>query len=441
MQEGSVIKQLVVLGLFAAAIPAGFIAKDRPWLPWLVTLFTALPFLDVEGRQSVSFFFDYGSSLRPPINFRGETRGLDICVIDFLSVILLIALPPRTSPTAMKFARYSYLAMAALSITQAVLPGYAAFSVWKLVRAYAAFAVITRAMDHLQYGPAVLRGFALGVIYVSWLAVYQRYGQGYPQSPGTFGHQNTLGMTLCLFFPIFFVMTLEGFGGRLAEFAAASAAVGVLMTLSRSSMGMVALTALVACAYALRDINRRKTWILTGCFALGLAGIAAIGDTLIDRFLNAPEVSGEARDMFEDGASMMFSDHPVGIGINQYSYYLAELGYGKAAGVPDGDEGGIVHNIYWLTLTELGVQGLIAFLLVLFFPFAYAVGLLLRSPKPLVRAFGLGIVLGMLSFLLQGFYEWAARQAPLAYIYWMYVGFVCGLRNRERSTVATHVGA
>lgn len=437
MPEGSLIKQAVVLCLFAAAIPAGFVARDRPWLPWMVSLYAALPFFDVEGRQSVSFFFDYGSYLTPPIFFRGETRGLDVCVIDFVSVMLLIALPPRVNPSPMKLARYGYLAMATLSIALAVLPGYAAFSVWKIVRAYAAFSVITRAMDHDNFGPAVLRGFAIGLIYVSWLAVYQRYVQHYPQSPGTFGHQNTLGMTLCLFFPIFFVMTLEGFGGRLAELAAVSTAIGVLMTLSRSSMGMLAATALVACVYALRDINRRKTWILAGCAALGLAAMAAVGDTLIDRFLNAPEVSVEARDMFEEGASLMFQDHPMGIGINQYSYYLAEEGYGQRAGVPDGDEGGIVHNIYWLTLSELGVQGLLAYILVLAFPFVFALALLLQSRSALMRAFGLGLALGLLAFCLQGFYEWAARQAPLAYIYWMFVGFLCGVRNQDQTNMRT----
>ncbi len=436
--EASILKQLVVFGLVIGAFPLGMLLRGRRWLPWLLTLYAALPFLDVDGRQTVSFFFDYSYEFTPAISFRGETRGLDVCLIDILSIVLLVALPPRLNPSAFRLARYSYLTFALASVLLATLPGYALFSVWKIFRGYVTFSVITRAMDHEHFGPATLRGFALGLIYVGFLSVKQQYLDGLHQPAATFAHQNTLGMVLCLFFPIFFLMILSERGGKLAAFTCVACALGVMMTLSRSAIAVMAFSAVISAFSSIREPTRRKVWILSGCALLGLAAVAVRGDTLIDRFLNAPEVSGHARDLFEQAAKEMFSDHPLGIGINQYSYQLNQGGYGKQVGVPPGDEGGIVHNIYWLTLAEMGVQGLLSYLLVLFMPMLTAWRLFRGGVTPQLRDFGLGILLGVVGFALQGTLEWASRQAPLTYLFWMLLGFLVGLWNANRRLQPSH---
>ena len=421
-------KLAVVLAALALVYPAGRILKKREaWLRFAVIALGALPFLHLES-MSVSFFYEYDTELE----FRGDSRGLEVALIDILMLVLWVALPRASRRVPMRYVQLLYFLVAAFSIQNAPLPGYSAFAVWKVFRAFFLMGIVVRTFERPRLGPALVQGVAIGVAYAAGYSVYQRYGLGIGRVSATFDHPNTLGMMMLLCYGMIFTLLLANQGRRLAVAATIGTALAVLMTQSRTAIVLLlAGTVCIFLASLRTGITRTKIYILTVGTLASLAVFAVAADTLIDRFINAPEASGMARERFEEAASLISEDYPNGTGINSFSFVLQHRGYAKKAKVLHGDEGGIVHNIYWLTRAEMGWLGLLAYILTLVGPILIAVRTYFKSDRPLFRDMSLGILFSLLAFAAQGFYEWAARQTALLFMYWMLVGILIGISPRK----------
>ena len=427
---------LLVLSLLAV-VPLGswLRANRRYWYrAWTVVGF--LPFAAV-GWLDINLISHEA--------YRGDSRGFEITLVDLLVVALYLGTARRGASSPFRAPRYLYLLAAVFSVSQAVEPLFAWFSIWKLLRMYLVLGVVTLACADRRVAPAILRGMALGVVAQLPVVLLQRYGFGFYQTPGFFAHQNTLGGAVNLVVPVSLALILAG--TRSAPHLAALAASPVLLVLSLSRGSItnygLALGATLLLS-TLRGLTGRKLVVsLVGVALVGAIGLKA-AHTIVTRFLEAPEASAETRLIFEDAAASMLRDHPLGIGMNQYSLVIREGGYGQRAGEARGVEnwnepgefGGIVHNIYWLTAAELGYVGIAAFawLILSVLYLAFRTGLATRGDVRADVLLGLGV--GIAGLCVHGLLEWTLRQTSISYVFWIMCGLVAALARQLREVRA-----
>lgn len=415
-------KFAIVALVFLATYPAGRFARVRPTLQAVFAMFVGfLPFVGID-QLDVDF---WGVE-----HYRGESKGFEVTLTDFAALALFFSLPDeRQGPVPWRVPRYFYMAVLLFSVGAASIPLYSWFSFWKLVRAYFLFAVVFRAVEtNPRLASWLADGFGVGIVYALGVSLHQRYVLGFYQATGDFDHQNTLGMTVNLVFPIAWAVVLAGQARIWGTIVTAVAGVLVVMTLSRGALALFCLAAaIVLVGTFFRGVTKWKLVVLGLMIVAGGIVLAKSHDSIIERFTDAPEGSELARERFNNAAAAMLEDHPLGIGINQYSHVLANEGYADEFGMPEIDRDAVAHHIYWLTLAELGWLGLAAYLLLLFAPWWTALKGSLRMRGDIRGDVILGCFAGLTVMYLHGSIEWVARQTPMTYLFFGVAGIAAGL--------------
>ncbi len=426
------------LAVAAAIALAAFGGKLLPrfprWIPFVVLLSAFLPFVNLDTTDI---------DLVAVEAYRGESVGLTVTLVDVVAVALFFALPFEGRLGPYWKTRFVYLGIAALSVINTEVPIYTWFAVWKLVRAYFYLSVAARVCAQPRLAPWLLNGLGAGILYSAVIAAYQRYVLHWYQSMAHFPHQNTLGMAANLVFPIALALLLQGKRWKLALAVLVAAAFCVVLTLSRGALMMLVIAcALVFVGSFLRGVTWHKGRV-AGAFSLGAALVVAKGwDTIVARFSQAPRQSEMARERFNEAASMMLSDHPFGVGLNQYSYVLSHDGYAQAVKLAAVDRDGLAHHIYWLTAAELGWIGVLAYVAVLAVPLALAIHGAAVARRDDVRGdVLLGCAVALAVMYIHGTAEWVARQMPTTYLFWAIAAIIWGLATAVRSSVSTHRSA
>lgn len=418
-------KYVVFVLALVGCFPFGAWLAKRPDVR--LWLWTAIGFLPFYGLDSVDI------NLVSYEQYRGDSRGIEITLVDLFVLSLALALPKARSPMPYKIPVVAYAVVAGASVLWAREPLFATFSVWKLLRMVGLLRVVSRGCEDDAVPPAILRGMAFGLLYELYLALQQRYVHHHHQVSGNFAHQNTFGMAVNLIVPSVIAMKLAGQGRRLALAVIASGAMSVVLTLSRGAMTMflIGATSVFLVSTARRPTAAKIRAGLLGA-VIGTALVLRAWDTIVDRFLHAPKESAEGRVQFEAAASLMLGDHPLGVGINGFSLALGDGGYGARVGVFGYDATGIVHNIYWLTAAEIGYLGFLAFVAVLASPIftAFRGAAHARGDVRGDILLGLGVGLCLMDF--QGKLEWAFRQTTLSYLFWTLAGVIAGLARAVR---------
>lgn len=414
-------KFLALLAAVLALFPASRALARRPaWLPWVLRALGPIAFLDVHVNL-ISYE-----------QYRGDSRGIEITLFDLVIGLLALTIPAEPgAPPSLRAPRYAYWAAACLSVFVAPSALFGSFSVWKLTRMLFAFSIVERAVRRPALAAALCEGLAAAVIHQFLVSFGQRYLQGSMRVQGTLSHPNSLGMATNLLFPLSFALLLRGDGGRLAAAAVAAGALSVVMSLSRGAILMyAAAAALVYVGSLWRRFSARKAAIL----ALGLLGVTGVlarsFDTLVERFTQAPASSEEARHRFEDAARLMLKEHPLGVGINQFSRVLDEGGYADRCDIPPIDRDGIVHNIYWLTAAEIGWVGILAFVWLLAAPLWRAARLGLSRGDDPRRDLALGLAAGLFVTYVQGKAEWIFRQTTVSYLFFTLAALIVALERQ-----------
>ena len=415
-------KFVLVAVVFLLTYPAGRFAKVRPTLQAVFAMFVGfLPFVGID-QLDIDF---WGVE-----HYRGESAGFEITLTDFAVLALYFSLPDeRHGPVPWRFPRYFYMAVLLFSIGAAAMPLYSWFSVWKLVRAYFLFAVVFRAIEsNPRIASWLADGFGVGLLYALGVSLHQRYVEGLYQATGDFDHQNTLGMTVNLVFPIAWAVVLAGQSRIWGTILTIVGGVLVVMTLSRGTLALYSLAAgIVLVGTFFRGVTRWKLVVLGLMVVAGCVVLAKSHDSIIDRFTQAPEGSELARERFNGAAAAMLDDHPLGIGINQYSHVLEHHGYAEEFGMPEIDKDAVAHHIYWLTLAELGWVGLVAYVLLLFAVWWTALKGTLRMRGDIRGDVILGCFAGLTAMYVHGNFEWVARQTPMTYLFFAVAGMTAAL--------------
>ncbi len=418
----SLLKWALLPGGLVLAYVLGRLLRRQPRLEgaaWF--LVGLLPFL---GALDMGLVTD--------VSFAGDSHGLEVALVDLLALALVFARPFPLRRVPYRWVLALYLLAAACSVLPAVAPAQVGYYLWKLLRGYLLFFAVVRAGGSLPVAMAILRGMAAGALYEFYLVMQQRYLVY--QSPGSFSHQNSLGMVMNLFLVTVVALVLARRSDWLVTVAPATGLVVVLLTRSRGALIFLAVgVALVFVLSSLRRFTGRKAVVAVLGATLALGVLAWSARRVVERFERAPAASMDTRWQFEEAAAMMLRDHPAGVGANHFSWSMRHGGYADRAGLTYGDRYATVHNLYWLTAAELGWFGLAALVLLLLRPLVDALRGAWRASRQDLRGdLLLGLGVSLLMCYLHSTVEWIWRETEVSYVFWTLVGLAGALAAAVR---------
>jgi O-antigen ligase len=385
----------------------------------------------------------------------GHVDGMEISVLDALAVALYLTLPRARNPLPFRLSMALYFMAVLLSVFQAGAPMAALFYAWQLARMFLVYAIVTRgAFADPRVAPAVMTGLAAALFMEAGLVIWQRVGLGLLQTPGTFIHQNILGLASHFIVLPFFALLLAGTRGWLPIAVALAGILVEVLTTSRATVGLAGLGyATVFILSVQRQWTSRKILVLSAA-AVAVAVLTPLAVPAFQQRLTALESAQfenyDEREAFKTAAAMMLSDHPMGVGANNYVIAANVGGYNQRAGVApvNGSEAALVHNIYWLVAAETGYLGLVTFVFVLLCPMIVAFRCAWRCRADQRGDLLLGLGVAMLVVYLHSFYEWNFITFEVQYVFALEAGLVTGLAQQlgywghpSRRSIQSAVGA
>lgn len=455
---------LALIPLFstAAAVVATWSQRARDAFFFLLVCLTVM----VE-RMDVNFFSQEW--------YRGTTRGIQISLPEMLAFGLLVGCHLSRPAGGRRWFWPASLGLMLLFFFYACISVILAepklFGLFELSKIAGSILVFLAAASYLQSRrewTILLAALACTVGFEGLWAVKQRFITHIDRVAGTLDHANSLSMYLCLSTPPLVAAAYAGWSRALrwmCGLGACSAAVGLLMTISRAGIPVFAAVVLgtfLACASWRLTTSRV---IVRSALALAMAGVvAAAWQPLMHRYAEA-SLEEEYFDAHIDGrgiylrlAGDIVRDRFFGVGLNNWSYYVSQT-YGPRLGFRFTDYNYLVsvygtaddeiyansylaapaHNLAALTLGELGVPGLLLFLLLWLRWFSLGALFLFDPRGDPRRTLGVGLFFGICGIFGQSLTEWVYRQTPILFTFYILLGALASLvadRQRERATAA-----
>lgn len=430
--EESMMKYWIFALFVLLAMPLMLVAgqgnrRVRDWVFTLLIFSTAL-----GDRANINFF-----SIE---QYRGPYRGIEINLTDVILVPMLWIMVTRHSKQ-LKWLPLNSVLMAGLfsvSIAASAYHGitiYSCFMLFSLVKIYLLYWVLSNGLRIGVDLNAYWRGFLAIGVYVTAVALAQKYLlDGYRVS-GPFDHSNVLPSYANLIIPIMLVWSLGIRRMPVARsivflLAALGLTFSVFATFSRAGSALCTAGIILSLIY-INMTAASKRVILTSIFGLVIlvSGTVMMSDAIWDRFANAPEQSYETRKELLRATKEMIEENPQGVGANNFSYRLSEsVRYQKWLTDMGGESAPIVHNVYYLVMAESGYLGLVFFMLIII-RFGLAAFLQARQGLTILHLLIGGYLIGMTLVMLNGVLEFALPIAPVLYLFAITSGFFASLAD------------
>lgn len=384
--------------------------------------------------------FNLDAALLNWAGWPGYAKGMVLSLVDTLAIAVIATSrqPFAKLPLLGVFA--FYIVAACVSVAVSTLPTSSAFYLFQLLRVFLVFAAVASFAGQ----PGAVRwlciGLALGATFQAVMTIDQRFS-GAIQASGTMGHQNLLGLMLHFVTLPLLALLLAGERNKLIMLGVLAALIAVALGVSRGAIAFVALG--IALLFLL-SMARRSTphkWKIAGLAMLAMTIVVPIAVSSIqERFASRSVYEGPdgERQAFERAAEMMWDDHPLGVGANQYVVTANAQGYSERAGVTwnYASRSTNVHNLYLLTGAEmgwLGAMSLVAFLVWpvlrgLHFAFRYR-----RDPRGDVV---LGASVAIFVTALHGLIEWVLVTGHAQYVLAISMGIIAGSIRQHRRDLA-----
>lgn len=355
--------------------------------------------------------------------YRSMTRGIEVSYLDILAIIVLAtAVIVRIQEGERLFwpaglgCLLAYLFYCCLNVALSEPKLFGLFDLVKIVRGM----VVLLAAAYYMRGEREFRLFlwilCVTIAYEAMICLSDRYLFHSFRVSGTYNHPNDVSTFGSMVVP---VMVASALAARTTVWkaiygtAAAMGVVCVLLTVSRTGCMVIILVSagtLAACT-GLRLTGRNIVAATVMVVVMAAMLIKAWG-TLAERYSQATVQQYASGDMDDRGnywrlASMMVSDHPLGVGLNNWSYWVTNE-YGAGLGMsfvpyngtdeePDRTpiegreraQAAFAHTLIGLTLGELGWPGLLLFLAI-WLRWFHITGAFIRTQN-LVMANALGI--------------------------------------------------
>lgn len=295
----------------------------------------------------------------------GYVYGIEVSYLDSVAVAIILATRPVHVSRLVVLA-FSILWLAFIistSVGKETMP--ALFYGWQLFRAALLFLAVARLCASAPSAPvALIGGLGLGLIYEAGLAT-QQYVQGVERPGGNLTHANFLG--LAADFVVFPALALM-LGTRHSLRWSAIFLAGLVIAITGASRATLGLFAVGTMITVILSIIHRRTSRKMAFAAVAAVFVAAAVPAMIWAANRRPEAqkqsSDQERTSMKLAARMMASDHPLGVGANQYVVVANVQGYSQRAGVAWNpfNRAAPVHSAYYLVMAEMGYLGLIGFM-------------------------------------------------------------------------------
>ena len=424
----------------------------------LMILCTCMP--DLVGINFVSREF-----------YRASTRGFEVSLSDLCALILFFTmlarkeyrpfhwLPPLTWPI------FFYILVIFISWVQVsphLLPVpltgggerlpfdwfeiklYPLFELSKVVRGFFIYLVMVNYVRDERALRAFLAGLALTILYMTYVAVTDRYLYGINRVRASLGHPNSLATYMAMLGTVAFAACLQRESlvtGVTLAFLEVCCGVVVILTISR---GGLAAMGLGICMLLLVLFHRHMTLknfiiVLAGMVvAAGALGYAA--NTLVQRFFQSQDVGAdlEYRSFYNNEARLMAHDFPLGVGMGNFSAYS----WDRYATMVDTDKppGTPAHNVWYLNLGELGWPGVLAFGFFWLRFYMLSARFFVAKAKDEAHAIAVGAVVATLVCHLQSMLQLGYRQSPMFFLLMMLMGVAMAVRYMDLISVQTVPG-
>ncbi len=419
---------LAIAGLILLTYPI-FYALLRRYprrRPWAFVALGALPLL-----SNIPLGFLYGWPA-----WSGTVRGFGVSFLVMLS-LALITTRPRTRGVLPFWGLFSVYALALFISAFSASAWLATVFVWWQ---FASLMIVFAAVGGEGYRPeiraSILTGFSIGLTYQALYSISQK-AAGIVQAPGTFAHQNILGLATELALLPLVAVALGGDRRRSLMIGIAAALICIAGSGSRATMGIAGAGIVIV---ALLSLARRITSRKLGAVFLGVALLAIVTpfalNTLNDRFKGSSFTAPELERMrFEKAAKAMADDHPLGVGANQFAIVNNSGGYADRAGIAwqMANRSVPVHNAYLLARAETGRLGEFAFILILAVPLFVALRLSFRDRRFSGGDILLGIAVALAANAIHNTYEFAVHTFPIQALLLVNIGLIASeARNRKQ---------
>ncbi len=258
-----------------------------------------------------------------------------------------------------------------------------------------------------------------------------------------FAGSNPFAWTLVLFLPVVIaplllrVTSLRRWQHALCAVAAGAAVIVLILTYSRGSWIAFALSVplmTVAAFFMLKGVERRRLLFRFACVTLlvGLLALPFAGE-IVSRLTGDDRGSADSRVQLIQVALAMIADNAVlGVGLSGYETVMTR--YDETPGFITQHFDWPVHNIYLQIAAETGLPGLLLFL-VLAVLALWRGWLVLRNAdaEPMQRALALGLLTGMVAYLITGLKEGSCFQSGQMRLFFLFCGllFACERANRR----------
>ncbi|OXU16048.1 O-antigen ligase family protein [Sedimentisphaera salicampi] len=362
--------------------------------------------------------------------FRGTSRGFAIGMVDMTVIILLTyAISKKDKYHLTGLPKGSLLfgvffLGCVLSMVNAENKLFSGFELFKFLRVYTFFWL----MNNLLVTPKIIRR---AFIFTSFIAIYiailvaqQKYLIGEFQSSGPFPHQNSMVMYISVFLCVHFSMLMSA--KKTPEMLYWIFIIGleffcVVSSLSRAGMLCTIIGVFIVFVQQISwRFSMRKVFVITLFALVGMAGLLKALDSIVERFVNAPEASAETRVSLAIAAQKMADENILGVGINNFTRYMTvdypyishiDIGWD---GTPE-NQGALVETVYLLTAAETGWYNLGIFIAFIFSFYFRNIMNIFKANDMRLKVISMGLWGSLTAIYVQSTLEWVLRQTNNLY--------------------------
>jgi len=195
----------------------------------------------------------------------------------------------------------------------------------------------------------------------------------------------------------------------------------VLSTLSRAGLALFAINSCLVffVSLLLRDreqkqVRKRKWVILIIMPLVGSAALYKASDSIIERFMTAPEESSLTRIYLAKAAAKMANENFFGVGLNNFAHKINDpYPYGAdipAEISPDSTRRGLVETAYLMIAAEAGWVTLGIFFIMLMYFYIKNVINIIRLKNTAYRYIAVALLGALTQVYIQTTLEWVVKQ-------------------------------